>query len=297
MRVNPNFAPNILNDLWQSQAQEQTALEEISTSKRVNRPSDDPTAAAADVLNQAAQSRTDQYLKNTSDLESMLQTADSTLSSVVTSLNQAISLGVQGANSELTPSNLQAIAQQVQAIQNQMVQLANTSFQGSFLFGGTLSQSAPYVLDPSQADGVQYDGNSGVNSVAIADGRTMQVNLPGDQIFQGSSGNVMGSLQQLMTSLQNNDINGISAATTQLKGALDYVSQQRVFYGNAINQLDSNQSFLQQEKVNLQTDETSLVGADMSEAATDLSQAQTTHQAALAALARVIPQSLLDYLK
>ncbi len=68
MRVNPNYTPDILSDLWQSQAQEQTYIQELATGKRVNVPSDDPAAAAADVQNDALQSQTDQYLQNTSNL-------------------------------------------------------------------------------------------------------------------------------------------------------------------------------------------------------------------------------------
>ena len=107
----------------------------------------------------------------------------------------------------------------------------------------------------------------------------------------------MGSLQQLITALQSGNTTNIGDATTQVSSALGYVSQQRVFYGNSTNQLNANQTFLQQEKVNLQTQENTLVGVDMAKAATDLSQAQTAHSAALAALARVLPESLLDYLK
>jgi len=297
MRVNPNYTPDILTDLFQQQAQEQTYIQELATGKRVNVPSDDPAAAAADVQNQALQGQTDQYLKNTSNLEGLFQTADATLSSVVTALNQAISLGTQGANGGLSASNLQAITQQVQSIQGQVVQLANTSYEGSYIFGGTANQSAPYALDPTQPDGVSYSGNAGVNSVEIAQGRSIQVNLPGSQVFQGAGGDVMGSLQQLVTALQSGNSTNIGTATTQVSNALNYVSQQRVFYGSAVNQLNANQSFLQQEQVSLQTQENTLVGADMATAATDLSQAQTAQSAALAAIAKVIPQSLLDYLK
>ena len=70
-----------------------------------------------------------------------------------------------------------------------------------------------------------------------------------------------------------------------------------MFYGNGVNQLTSNQSFLQQEKVNLQSQENSVDSVDMAKAATDLSQSQVTQSAAMAALARVIPQTLMDYLK
>ena len=182
MRVNPNYTPDILNDLWQSQAQEQTYIEQLSTGKRVNVPSDDPAAAAADVENQALQGENDQYLQNTSSLDGQFQTADSALSNVVTSLNQAISLGVQGSNGTLSAADEQALAQEVQGIQKQVVQLANTSYQGSFIFGGTDTQSAPFTLDSTQASGVTYNGNSEENSVEIGQGASIQTNLPGSQV-------------------------------------------------------------------------------------------------------------------
>jgi flagellar hook-associated protein 3 FlgL len=297
MRVNPNYTPDILTDLWQSQAQEQTDIQELATGQRVNVPSDDPEAAAADVQNHALQSQTDQYVQNTTDLEGMFQTADSALSSVVTALNQAISLGVQGANGDLSSSDQQAIAEQVQALQSQMVQLGNTSYEGSYVFGGTATQSAPFTLDSTQPSGVSYNGNTGVNSVEIAQGSSIQTNLPGSQVFQGAGGNVMGSLQQLITALQSGNTTNIGTATTQVSTALGYLSQQRVFYGSAVNQLNNNQSDLQQEQVSLQTQENSLVGVDMATVATELSQAQTAQSATLAALAKIIPQSLLDYLQ
>lgn len=297
MRVNPNITPDLLNSLWNAQQQEQTATEELASGRRVNMPSDDPVAAAADVENQAAQGQTDQYLQNTSSLEGLFQTADSTLSSVVTALNQAISLGTEGGNTDLSSSDMQALAQQVQGIQTQVVSLANVSYEGNYIFAGTATNTKPFTLDPTQSSGVQYSGNTEVNNVDIAEGRTLQSNVPGSQIFLGASGNVMGSLQQLVTALQSGNATNISSATAQVSSALSYVSEQRVFYGNAVNQLNSNQSFLQQEQVSLQSQENTLVGADMAQAATNLSLAQTAYSSALAAIAKVVPESLLDYLK
>jgi flagellar hook-associated protein 3 FlgL len=294
--MNPNYTPDILNDLWQTEAQQQTATEQLATGLRVNVPSDDPTAAAEDVENLSLQSSNDQYQKSTTDLEGMLQTADSSLSSVVTSLNQAVSLGVQGANSGLSASDLQSIGSQVQGIQSQILQLANTSYQGSYLFSGTATTTAPFSADPSSPSGVQYNGNAGVNSVSIAEDQNLQVNLPGSQVFQGTGG-VFASLQQLTTALQSGNTASIGTATTQVSAALANLSQQRVFYGNAVNQLNANQTSLQTENVDLQSQETALVGANMAEAATNLSQATTAQSATLAALAKIIPQSLLNYLQ
>jgi flagellar hook-associated protein 3 FlgL len=297
MRVNPNFSNDILQDLYQSQNQEQIALEQLASGKLINMPSDNPAGAAEMVQNQAQQDQTDQFLQNTSAVEGQLQTADSTLSSVVESLTQAISLGTQGANGTNSPADLQAIAQQVQGIQNQVVQLANTSYQGSYIFAGTATDTVPFTLNAQAQDGVTYNGNTDTNTVQVAQGNNVQTNIPGSQLFQGTGGDVFGALQQLITALQGGNTTAIGAATTQLSTSMNYLSQQRVFYGNGVDQLNSNQSFLQQEQVNLQTEANTVDGANLAQASTNLSNAQTTQSAALAALAKVIPQNLLQYLQ
>lgn len=294
MRVNPDPTADILAAIWQTQSKEQTALEQLSTGRRVNRPSDDPSAAASEVENLAQQARVDQYLQSVGSLRAQLQTADSTLSTVITALSRAVSLGVEGGNGSLTSSNLQQIAVEVQGILDQVVQAANISFQGNFLFSGTNTSTAPFTQG---AGSVTYNGNSGVNTVEIADGRTLQSNIPGDQLFQKPGADVIGSLQQLVTALQSGDFTAIRAATPAVSSALNYLSSQRVFYGNALNQLDADEASLNQRTLNLQTLDTALVGADTAKAATALSAAETAHQAALAAAARVLPVSLLDYLK
>jgi flagellar hook-associated protein 3 FlgL len=294
MRINPNPTPDILAAIWETQTQEQTALEQLSTGRRVNRPSDDPAASAVEVQNQAQETRVDQYLQSVGSLRAMFQSADSTLSTVVTALNRAITLGAQAGNGTLSASNQQQIGTELQGVLDSVVQAANTSFQGNYIFAGTATTQAPFTQSGS---GVTYNGNSGVNTVAIADGRNLQSNLPGNQIFQNSSGDVMGSLQQLVTAVQSGNAASITTATAAVSSALNLVSAQRVFYGNGLNQLDADETTLNQLSLNLKTQDTSLVGADPTKAATDLSQAQTAHEAALAAAARILPVSLLDYLK
>jgi flagellar hook-associated protein 3 FlgL len=293
MRVNPNPTNDILAAIWNTQTQEQTALEQISTGKRVNVPSDDPGAAALEVQNQAAESRIDQYLQSVGSLQAMFQSANSSLDSVTTALNQAISLGTQAANGTLSSSNLQEIQQQVQGVLDQVVQLANTSFQGNYLFAGTATTQQPFTENGSS---VTYNGNDDINAVTIADGRTMQSNLPGSQIFQQPGSDVMGSLQQLITAIQSGNSSSIGTATTAVSNALNYLDSQSVFYSNGLSQLTDDQANLNTQQTNLQADDNTLVGADLSKAATNLTQAETANQAALSAAAKVLPMTLLDYL-
>jgi len=293
MRVT-NMTDNMLAAIWQTQTNEQTALQQLASGKRVNRPSDDPAAAAADVLNQNEQSEVDQYLQSTTSLNGMFQTADSALASTITALNQAVSLGTEGANGTLSTSNLQTIAASVQGVLGQVLQMANSTYQGSYIFGGTATTSAPFS---NTANGVVYSGNSGLNQSTIADGRSIQTNVPGSQLFMQPGSDVIGSLQQLVTALQGGDSAAISSATTSVSNALNYLSSQRLFYSNAMNQVNDEQTSLNQQSTNLKAQENALVGADMTQAALAVTQAQTANQAVLAATAKVLPVTLLDYLQ
>jgi flagellar hook-associated protein 3 FlgL len=297
MRVNPDMSGDILAAIWQTQNQENTALQQMSSGKRVNVPSDDPLAAAQMIGNQAQSNRADQYLQNVDTLTNQLQTADTALGSAVTAVTQAITLGVQGSTGTLSSANRQQIVQNLQGIQSQLVQLANTAVGGNYLFGGTASTAPPYTLDPTNSSGVVYNGNSGTNTVQVADGLNLQTNMPGNQLFQNSAGDIFGSLQGLITALQTGTASDARTATNQLRTAFDSLTGQRIFYGNAVNQLNSTQTFLQQEQVTLKSQANNLVGADLTKTAIDLTRAQTAHDAALAAAAKILPTSLLDYLK
>jgi flagellar hook-associated protein 3 FlgL len=259
-------------------------------------PSDNPAASADMVQNTIESGDVDQYTQNVSGVLTMVQTADSALGSVVSALTQAISLGTEGASGTNSAANQQALAQQVQGILSSVVSQANLSYEGAYLFGGTASSTVPYTASAASPSGYTYNGNDGVNSVAVGDQLSVQVNLPGSQIFSNSSNSVLGSLSTLVSALQSGNAASIESATTGVNTALSYVSQQRVFYGNAESQLNSQETYLQQETVSLSTQQTNLVGVNMATAATTLSQAETANSAALAAAAKVLPTTLLNYL-
>jgi flagellin-like hook-associated protein FlgL len=96
--------------------------------------------------------------------------------------------------------------------------------------------------------------------------------------------------------LQSGDSSQISSATSTLSSAITSVSQAQGFYSNAESQLNSQETYLQQDTVTLTTQQNNLVGVDEAQAATLLSQAETDNSAILAAAAKVLPNTLLNYL-
>jgi flagellar hook-associated protein 3 FlgL len=299
VRINPDPAPDLLAAIALNRQSQSIALHQVSTGRQVNQLSDNPAAASQDVLNHAQSNQDDQFLQNIGALQSQAQSIDSALSSVVTAVNQAISLAVEGANGTVSAANQQAIAQQVSGIRDQVLSIANQSFQGNYVFAGTATSTQPFVLDPNdlaQPDGVKYNGNGNVNSIQISSGQTIPINLPGDQIFTNPNGNVLGALNGLITALQTNT--GVAAASTNLNQAFSQLSAQRIFYGNSLQQLQSTQTLLSGEKLQLATQENSLVGVDLATAITNLEQASTATSAILSATNQVLTTlNLLSFLK
>jgi flagellar hook-associated protein 3 FlgL len=296
MRVNSNMVPDILAEINQSQAALNQALEVVSTGKTVNQPSDNPIASAEMVQNYIETADVDQYTQNVSSLQTVVQSASSALSSVVTSLTSAVSLGTEGANGTTSATNLQSLASQVQSILGDVISDANTSVEGSYIFGGTATSSTPYTADSSSSTGYTYNGNNDSNQVAIGDNLNVQVNLPGSQIFSNSSNNVIGALSSLVSALKSGNSSDIQTATSAVSSAISYVGQQQAFYSNAQSQLSSQETTLQQDTVTLTTQASNLIDANVADAATTLSQAETDNSAVLAAAAKVLPNTLLNYL-
>jgi flagellar hook-associated protein 3 FlgL len=295
MRVNPDPYPDLLADVAATQQEINTDEEQIASGLSVNEPSDNPAAAAELVPNAEQTSQADQFQRSIGSVQGEIQNADSTLNSVITALQQAIDLGVEGANGTVNASDRQAIVTQVQGIQNQLLSLANLSYQGNYVFGGTATQTTPYVLDPNSPSGVTYQGNSGVNNVTLGNQFSLQTNVPGSQLFSSAGNDMFQGIQDLITGLESGT--GISTAVTELGNASSYINSQAVFYGNALNQLNSQQTYLSSDTAELAQQQTTVAGADLPSVISNLTSAQTSMQATLEAIAQTSQINLFQYLK
>ena len=296
MRFVPNITADVISNIQQSEQNVQNALQEVSTGQRVSDPSGDPAASASLVQLQAESANVDQYTSNADSALSQAQSADSAVSSVVGLLNQAVTLGVEGASGTESTTDRQAIAASVQGLLTNVVALANTTYQGVPLFGGTATGVTPFTASTTSSTGYQYNGNNEISQVQVGDSLSVQSNLPGSTLFDNSSASVLGALSGLSTALSSGSSTDIANATSQVTAALNFVSEQHVVYGSAINQLNAQESYLAQDKVTLSSQATSLVGVSTATAAEDLTSAEETNSAGLAATAQVMQNTLLTYL-
>ena len=295
LRVNPDLYQTVLQGIDQLRQNENTALEQMSSGKQFNNLSDDPAAVTQLILNEGQSSNVNQYLQNVSTVQNSMQMADSTLSSVVTALSQAISLGVEGSNGTLNDSNRQSIATQVSGIEDQVLALANTTYEGNYLFAGTAVTTQPFTQSSSSSSGVTYNGNGSTNSVQIGDGEYVPVNLSGSQVFTPSGSDVFAALQGLVTALQTGG--DVSGATTQLQQVFNRFNTQRTFYGTTLSRLQSTQDFLNQEQLGLSSAQENIDGADLTSVISSYVQTETALDASYQAAGQISHMTLLDYLK
>jgi len=146
IRFNPDLYGNILAGLNANNRDQAIALQELSTSRRVNAPSDDPGATAAAIGIHSRSAQLDQFSQSISTVQGLLQTGDSALGSVVTSLTQAINLGVQAGNGTLSASDRANVAAQIQNVSAQVLALANSTYQGTYVFA--VLTPAPPLTSP-----------------------------------------------------------------------------------------------------------------------------------------------------
>jgi flagellar hook-associated protein 3 FlgL len=294
VRLNPDLLPNLLLSIQESQQNEAVATQQLASGRSVNEPADNPAAAAALVRNHDQSSQDTQFLQNLNILQGRYQVADSALGNAVTAMTRAVSLAIEGANGTMSAADRQALAGEVQGILNQMLSLANTSYQGTYVFAGTAVSMQPFSYDASTGN-ITYKGNEQTNQVQLSNGVSMTANIPGDTLFLNAAGSVLGSLQDLYNAL--NTGNNIPAAVTEVQNGLAELNSNRVFFGNALNQISSSENFLNQDTVNLSQQENTLAGADTAAVATNYSQAELAHQATISAASQVLQQkTLLDYL-
>lgn len=299
MRVDPSYVTNMVGALDNTQANQQLITSEMSSGVRVNSLSDDPLAAGENVrmLNQIQLD--DTFTQTSSIVTGQLNVADSALGQVVDQLNTAIGLATNANNGTNNSTDVQSIANELSGIRAEVMTLANSNYQGQYIFGGGNSTTAPFSLSSSTPSTVVCSTDTNVNYLETPNGQKIQLNVPGGQIFNGTGANsVFRALDSLIADYSSGTVNTAQAVqdTENLGTALNYLSQQRVTVDNSITQLNAASTAVQSEETQLTGAQTSLMQADFPQMATKLSLNETQQTALEDTIAQLGSGSLFDKL-
>lgn len=265
--------------------------EQMSTGKILNRPSDSPTDTTAAMRLRDSLAASAQYSRNATDGLGWLGTADTTLASVTTDVQRAYTLAVQGANTgAMGQTALDSIADEIDGLRSDLLATANTTYLGRPIFGGVTGGDTAYDASGS------YVGTPGDVTRRIADGVTVKVDVDGRDVFGDGGTSVFTELDDLSTALRSGDSAGISAGIEAMRTRIDTVTAARTAAGVVYQQVDKASTAASSAQLQMTDDLSSLEDVDLAKSTVDLQMQQVAYQASLAATAKAVQPSLLDFL-
>jgi flagellar hook-associated protein 3 FlgL len=302
MRVtNSSITSMSLANLQASLQRGATLQAQLSSGRRINKASDDPSGAISALSLQGEIDRNNQYNRNASDGNGWLTTVDTTLTSVNDLLSRARDLVVQAASTGSGDANSQqAIATELTQIRASVLQMANSSYLGRPIFGGTTAGTSAFQAGSTATIGgqpdISYVGDSGTVQRRISDGSTVRVDADATAAFGSGAGSVFNVLATVIDHLQtnpaalSNDITAIDASAGNIRTSLTDVGvrQQRI---------QDAQTAVGARVLDLTSRLTDVEDVDMPSTIVALQTQQVAYQAALGATAKVVQPSLLDFLR
>jgi len=280
------------------------ASRQASSGLRVNTASDAPDEVDSILQLRTNTSQNTQIQANLALAQTDADSADGALNSATKLLDRARTLGAQGSNFTLDASGRESLANEVQSLLEQMVSISRTTVQGRYIFSGDDENTPPYQVDLTAAAGVtQLTTATATRRLEDPAGGSFAVGKTASDIFDArnadgtpASGNVFAALNNLRTALLNNDTAGINSAVANVQSASDHLGVAQGFYGSVQNRIQDASNFGQSYDLQLKTQLSQKVDADITAAAMELTQGTVQLQAAFQMQAKMPRTTLFDFL-
>ncbi|OPX45671.1 flagellar hook-associated protein 3 [Ruminiclostridium hungatei] len=309
MRVTNNMIiSNMLRNLGNNTQRMSKYQNQLDSGKKISVPSDDPVVAARALKLRTDVAKVEQYQKNINDAKSWLDTTDVALGKIGDVLQKARELTVQASNSTNTPEETQKIALELKQLRVQAIHLANSSYAGRYIFSGFKTDQKLINDDEDSPNFGQFSID--VNTVderlyyEIGVGDSINVNVAGGDIFNNGGDAANGTVSS-MIQMFNEVISYMDAGQyTQTSNMLDdfdremgNVLRARADVGARQNRVDLTADRMSNDLVNFTDLMSKNEDVDIAETIMNLKNEENVYQASLAGGARIIQQTLVDFLR
>lgn len=259
--------------------------EQISSGKRISRPSDDPIGMARSLDLKASISTRGAFMNNAAVGLERLSAQDQALGRATDAVIRAREIATQAGNGTLREQDFKALALEVRSAYGELKAAANTkTAQAGYIFAGYRGETEPFP----QANGpAQYAGDQGARLLMIGDKDPVQVESHGAEVFQpGTALDMFDALSTLAAQLEaGQPPANLQGTLERLDNGIDHLSGSRAAVGARMNRMEAALEFSGQLQLNDQGALARVENTDMAEAATRFSQLQTQMQATYQAIA------------
>ncbi|AVQ99872.1 flagellar hook-associated protein FlgL [Oceanobacillus iheyensis] len=280
---------NMLRNLTSSYSKMDTLMDQVSTGKKINRPSDDPVIAMKGMGYRTELKQIEQYKRNTSEVHNWMDNTDSALDKATQTMQKLRELAVQASNDTYDASERENIMNEVTQLKEHMMDIANTSVNGKYIFNGTDTETPPVneggEFEPSSTSPVLID---------VAGGTKLQANVNPEDVF---GNDLFANIDSFIADLESNDQEAIEGNISSLQGGIDNIINARADLGARMNRLELVENRLSEQEIVATQTMAENEDVDYEKAITELITQESLHRAALSAGSKIIQPSLIDFLR
>jgi len=303
-----SLARAALSSLNSAQDRIGRAQEQVATGRRINRPSDAPLDAAQASRLHTYTNQLRQYQRNLDEAQARLEFASSSIQEVSDIFIEARQIALRAADSATDPSERRTLATAVNQLLEGLIQRANTSWGGRYIFAGTADDTTPFegrIGQSGYIDSVLYHGNDGRVELQVGPRMRVQVNEPGTEIFAATATrpslfDVLIELRDLLTNAdglsESDQCRALSAHVGALKEAHERVVDAASRLGWRARQVEYTRTTVENLGLTATERLSGLEDTDYAYAALEITAQRVALEAALAVSARLMKNSLLEYL-
>lgn len=298
VRVTQNMLnSNMLRNLNKSMNNMDKLQHQLSSGRKVEKPSDDPVVAARGMFYRSSLMENDQYKRNVDEAQSWMDMTDTTMDEMGNIMKRVKELLIYSGDGAVSPDDLRTMGSEIAELKNHMGTLANQQINGKYIFAGTDTNKAPYNPAANGGKGDFESTNNSPINLEVSQNVFVTSNINAQNIFNfpDAANNMFKLLNNIIDEL------GAGRSATQFQADMDRqfdnLLAERATQGASINRVE-----LIAERLN--TQEVSITGlmsknedANMAKVMTDLKTQESVHSAALGAGARIIQPTLLDFLR
>ncbi|MGL4773760.1 MAG: flagellar hook-associated protein FlgL [Clostridium sp.] len=331
MRItNRMLANNYMRDVNKNLNRMQTLNDQLTSGKEIRRPSDNPFKVARSMQLHADIQANKQYNENIKDTTNYLDTTDVALDQLTNSFQRVRELMVSAGNAAYGEDEKRAINNEINEKVAEIGQILNTSFDGKYIFSGSSTSSKPMDVKTDINTGnkyLVYIDKNGVElpldsedtyiqsqlgmigeklPVEVSQGVTIEYNFNAKELLQfkdekGNEVNVFDLLTEITNNLSSDNQADNEKLVNENLETIDAVMgnlmKKRAEVGAMQNRMEAAQVRNEEENFNLKDILSKTEDIDFTEKTMENAMAQTIYMASLQISAKILPQTIMDFIR
>ncbi|MGP4061266.1 flagellar hook-associated protein FlgL [Halobacillus sp. H74] len=293
MRVTQSMlSNNMLRNLSDSYANMGKYQEQLSTGKKISRPSQDPVVAMKGINYRSQVSEVEQFQRNIGEVHNWMDNSDAALDKTTEAMQRVRELTVQASNDTYDEGQRENIAKEIRQLKEHIGSIANTEVNDKYIFNGSNTTEAPFDMDDLEGSGPP--GNDPVN-IEVSAGVKLQTNVTPGNVFNKE---LFEDLENFASALEGDTNQGeLDGFIEKFDGHIGNIVNERADLGARMNRVELIEDRLESQKVSATKMMSDNEDADIEKVITNLKTQESVHRAAMGVGARIIQPTLMDFLR